>query len=47
MRLYLAFLVAAFVLGGTVKQWPAARRPLVILAVCVVVGAAYYSRRVI
>jgi hypothetical protein len=47
MRLYLVFIVGAFVVGGMARRWPWARRPLTVLAVCVIVGAAFYSRRVI
>ncbi len=47
MRLYLAFLVAAFVLGGTSTGRAMIRRPLGVLVGCMLVGAMFYSYRFI
>ena len=47
MQLLLAFMFAMFVLGGSVGRAQIIRRPVVLLCICAVVGAMFYSRRII
>jgi hypothetical protein len=47
MRLYLLFLVTAFVLGGVGVGRPLLRRPALLAAGCLVVGSFFYSYRFI
>ena len=45
MRLYLTILVIAFATGATPLGRSLARRPLIVLAACVVAGSLFYSYR--
>ena len=47
MELLLAFLATTFIVGGVATQSKSVQRPLVILISCIVVGALFYSRRII
>ena len=47
MQLLLAFMFAMFVLGGSAGRAEIIRRPVVLLCICAVVGAMFYSRRII
>lgn len=47
MRLFLAFLFTAFMVGGTTIGRPFLRKPLYTLLGCVVVGSMFYSYRFI
>ena len=47
MELLLAFLFGTFVVGGLAGLPQTLRRPTVLLTACVVVGAMFYSVRVL
>lgn len=47
MKVFIAFLLAMFVAGGTHLGDRLLRRPAILLGVCTVVGATFYSLRVI
>jgi hypothetical protein len=47
MRLFLAFLVAAFAIGATPVGQRIVRRPIVVFLACAVVGSLFYSYRFI
>ena len=47
MRLFLAFLIAAFAVGATPLGQRLARRPMVLLLACAMVGSLFYSYRFI
>ena len=47
MRVFLIFLITAFIVGGTSIGRPVRSRPMLLLLGCAVVGASYYSYRVV
>ena len=47
MRLLIAFLIVMFVVGGITRPSQPLRRPLFVLCTSVVVGAMFYSRRIL
>jgi hypothetical protein len=47
VKLLIVFLAAMFVLGGSRGRTRELPRPLFLLCTCVVVGAMFYSRRII
>lgn len=47
MRTLILFLLVTFILGGTRQGQRFLRRPSLLMAMCLVVGAAYYSYRVV
>jgi hypothetical protein len=47
MKVLLAFLIVAFLLGGSRFGRRVRERPVVLLAFCTVVAASYYSLQVI
>jgi hypothetical protein len=47
MNVFIAFILACFILSGTRLAEPLMKRPLLMMAGCVVVGASFYSLRVI
>jgi hypothetical protein len=47
MKVYIAFLITTFVIAGTRFGERPLRRPILLLGLCVVVGASYWSRRVV
>lgn len=47
MRLFLAFLVASFVVGSSPLGQRLLRRPLVLFIACAAVGSLFYSYRFI
>lgn len=47
MRLFLAFLVAAFAVGATPLGQRLMRRPMVVFLLCAMVGSLFYSYRFI
>jgi hypothetical protein len=46
MQIFIGFLVAMFVLGGTGAGRVLRDRPLILLGCCMVVAASFYSLRV-
>ncbi|MEO5723160.1 MAG: hypothetical protein ABIQ39_02355 [Ilumatobacteraceae bacterium] len=47
MKVFIAFLIIAFVVGGRAAGAKALPRPLVVLGCCVLVAASFLSLRVI
>jgi hypothetical protein len=47
MYLLLAFLLVTFLIGGLTPRGRALPRPLLLLGGCVIVGAMFYSRRLL
>jgi len=47
VKLLLAFLVAAFVVGGSTGGPAALRRPIVLVGACFMVGMMLYSKRLL
>lgn len=47
MKVFIAFLLASFILSNTRLAEPLLKRPMLMAAGCVVVGASFYSLRVI
>jgi hypothetical protein len=47
VKVFIALLVIAFVAGGSARTRVVLRRPLVLVALCVVVAASFWSRRVV
>ena len=47
MKVFIAFLLASFIFSGTRFAEPLLKRPILMIAGCVVVGASFYSLRVI
>ena len=46
MNVLVAFLVGTFILAGTSSGRLVNRRPILLFALCIVVGAGFYSLRV-
>lgn len=45
MRLFIFFVIAAFLVGGSALGPRLERRPIIVLGACAVVGALFYSYR--
>jgi hypothetical protein len=47
VKVFIFFLVIAFLIGGSSRRLTWARKPWIFAGFCVVVAASYWSRRVI
>jgi hypothetical protein len=47
MKVYIAFLIGTFVIAGSRHGNRPLRRPILLVGLCVVVAASYWSRRVV